>query len=461
MLARRSMTMLASLALCSVPAGAQWSTSTSTNDALVIDYGFFARALVESDGSSIFCHGPDNSVYLTRLDERGFRLWPQPVVAHYNDSTDNGGGGLIVSDGERGAIILWEDHRGAYRDPSSGEYMNEALYLQCVDSSGVVRWAPGGVPVAPAYTGRKAAIAATDGNGGVVVAWTESSFFFPGATNREVLKAARFDGQGARRWERAIDSTDRIGFRQILSHVRAGSFAYVHYVSYDSVVTGTGLSALLDTNGVMNPPYPVVGYVDRKVWHDSTLFTLSGSPTRISKTSPEGNILWDTTIPLPGGCAGFVFPSGTMVPDSRGGVFCMYLCNESLWHVDSSGIASEVVFTGLNDLRGHAFPSDDGGLVLANDSGLAQRFDGTGARKWGVAPVVYQSDPENTNFRRYAGDNKGGILVSFWTPSRGLCAQHTGRNGAPGIVPVEEDGVFLDHFAVFQNYPNPDAPPRN
>lgn len=116
------------------------------------------------------------------------------------------------------------------------------------------------------------------------------------------------------------------------------------------------------------------------------------------------------------------------------------------------------MFEGIGDI-GYAFADNVGGLVLANESGEAQRYDSLGNPLWGSAPIIYQIDPDNSYFENFWGDNNGGIIATFWTTSHGLSVQHTGRYGQPGIVPVTEPEKALPlGFELGQNYPNPFNP---
>src|SRR5262245_27089922 len=124
----KSLLILAIISAFDPIAYAQWPTSTSTDSALVINYGFRADVVTFNDGSSIFSHGIENTVYVQKFDPAGYRVWPGIVVAHDNDSSDFDGGSLIVSDSNGGAVLGWEDHRGAYWDPNYGIYRNNAYY---------------------------------------------------------------------------------------------------------------------------------------------------------------------------------------------------------------------------------------------------------------------------------------------------------------------------------------------
>jgi hypothetical protein len=441
----------------------QWSTSTPTSNALIINYGFEARVLTFDDGSSIFSHGITNSVYLTKLDPRGYRVWgPQPVVAHYNDTSDFGGGALIVSDNAGGTIVGWNDHRGAAINPITLDYYNDAWYMQRVDASGAVRWRSGGVLVVPPITGRKGGDIVTDGAGGAIFAGSEFGFVYPGAPNRERLFAARVNSNGEKLWEITLDSSleaNRIFFQGV---VRAGRYIYIDVMRYYTPTQETYQTRIVDTLGVESPYSPWAGFSANHSYRDSILFSLSypSGGNLLRKIGTLGDSLWSTVFVNPANCGSpSPFLNTTLVPDRNGGIYYVRGCRDTvLCFEGSNGLISRRVFQGIDSVGGYLFPDGSNGVVLTNLLGKAQRYDSLGATRWGILPLMYQSDPNNSYFEDFWGDNNGGILATFWTTSRGLCVQHTGRFGQPGIVPVPYAQELPRIFQLDQNFPNPFNP---
>ncbi len=445
---------------------AQWSTSPSTSDALIINYGFEARVLVFDDGSSIFSHGVTNSVYLTKLDLNGYRVWgQQPVVAHYNDTSDFGGGALIVSDNDGGALVGWNDHRGATRNPITLDYYNDAWYMQHVDANGIIRWRSGGVLVVSPMTGRKGGGLVTDGAGGAIYAAREVGFGYSGAPNRERLFATRVNSNGDKLWEVTLDSSldaNRIYFQSV---VRAGRYVYINVMRYYTPTQETYLTRIIDTSGSESVWSIWIGFFANHSWKDSILFSLSYPPgtNLLSKIGSNGDTLWETTFLNPGNCGSpSPFLNTILVPDRNGGMYYIRGCRDTVLHFAFfDGFVSQSVFPGVDGVGGYLFPDGSGGVVLANASGRAQRYDSIGMPLWGISPIVYRSDSANAYFPEFWGDNNGGILATFWSTSRGLCVQHTGRFGQPGIVPVIVVQYNPGTFQLRQNYPNPFNPTTN
>jgi hypothetical protein len=78
----------------------------------------------------------------------------------------------VMADDNGGAIIVWEDAR-----PISGQAHGYEVYTQKVDSSGILQWPSAGVRAStlpegfPEHGHRLSARIATDGAGGVIIAW--------------------------------------------------------------------------------------------------------------------------------------------------------------------------------------------------------------------------------------------------------------------------------------------------
>lgn len=256
---------------------AQWSTSTLTGNALVINYGFQARVTTMGDGSSIFAHGLYNSVYLTKLDPRGYRVWgQQPIIAHYNDSSGNTGANAIVSDGAGGAIVEWADLRGATFD-TNGVPQTSAIYVQHVDSSGSIRWPSDGVLVVPASGGWKWEWLVTDGVGGAVCVFMESSWGYPGALNRSRLGAARVNRNGEILWERTLDSSYSYDLPIFPTGAeRGGRYIYIDGYRYYQPSNETYFTRIVDTSGVVPVHSPWLEYHENTVIGDTVLFSRTG-----------------------------------------------------------------------------------------------------------------------------------------------------------------------------------------
>ncbi|KPJ61089.1 MAG: hypothetical protein AMJ46_03765 [Latescibacteria bacterium DG_63] len=126
----------------------------------------FADVIPDGAGGAIVVwedyRGPDSDIYAQRLDASGAALWPANGVPI---CTTSGGQVLpeIASDGAGGAIIVWEDRRVPGGD----------IYVQRVDASGLALWATNGVPVCTTDASQVNPEIASDGWGGAVIGWQD------------------------------------------------------------------------------------------------------------------------------------------------------------------------------------------------------------------------------------------------------------------------------------------------
>jgi hypothetical protein len=102
-----------------------------------------ARPIPDGKGGAVFCWVDERTgfknIYAQCLDSNGQRLWANQGVQICN--TDSAYWyQRIVSDGNSGAIVCWQDGR-------SGDW---DIYAQHVDSSGTVLWDTNGMPVCTA-----------------------------------------------------------------------------------------------------------------------------------------------------------------------------------------------------------------------------------------------------------------------------------------------------------------------
>ena len=110
-----------------------------------------------------FRHG-NQDIFAQRIDVNGRLLWEQdgvPVCTHPTLQDDI----KAISDGEGGAIVVWEDWRNK----------NQDIYAQRIDSNGKPVWAVNGVPVYAGTGDQYDPILAQDGTGGAIFVWFDIS----------------------------------------------------------------------------------------------------------------------------------------------------------------------------------------------------------------------------------------------------------------------------------------------
>jgi hypothetical protein len=146
--------------------GAQWG-----HDGTVVSSftGAQTRTRIVSDGEggAIIVwedlRNGDSDIYTQRMDMWGRSLWLAHGVAI---CTASGAQQYpeVVPDGTGGAIIVWDDGRNGDKD----------IYSQRVDASGAVLWVADGESLCTAADDQSGPEMATDGAGGAIVTWEDN-----------------------------------------------------------------------------------------------------------------------------------------------------------------------------------------------------------------------------------------------------------------------------------------------
>jgi FlgD Ig-like domain len=107
-------------------------------------------------------------IYAQRINALGASQWtPEGVLISATGWETNG---QIISDGAEGAIVTWHLIVSSDEFPNS----DFDLYVQRVDASGTVQWTPDGTAISTAVGNQFASTLVSDGNGGAIIAWEDS-----------------------------------------------------------------------------------------------------------------------------------------------------------------------------------------------------------------------------------------------------------------------------------------------
>ncbi|MBS0010090.1 MAG: T9SS type A sorting domain-containing protein [Bacteroidales bacterium] len=120
------------------------------NSGAIITWGDSRKAVGESD------------IYAQRISHDGTVLWTSDGVEvcnylYFQDSP------VIIGDGDGGAIIAWQDTR-------SGNY---DIYAQRINAEGEFQWTEHGIPVCSAAQNQQSAAIVSDGEGGAIIVWQD------------------------------------------------------------------------------------------------------------------------------------------------------------------------------------------------------------------------------------------------------------------------------------------------
>ncbi len=442
---------------------AQWSTSPYADSGLYVCPGFQPGIVTFDDGSSIVLGLLSSYIYAQKLDAYGNKVWSQPVMVFHNDSSDmsdmtiSDNVSWYCSDGDGGVILFWQDYRGAYAPPFYGStYQNNTTHIQRVDKYGNVMWGADGITVSGLSEGFSTARIASDGDSGCVVLLSQVGYGYPGAPNENHLNIARYDGDGIKLWQTVLDSSSNSSGDNGLNYIKKGGRHY--YLSfYDG---GEIREELIKDDGDISS-YKGMSLTAVLVLSNGNVFfeDYSNSPSsyKLSMIDSKGDTLWEKTLDSSN------YTNGATVPDSNGGLYDIYVRNDTVMHIDPSGnftynAFKEIVPRGTAAFGGPYYPDGRGGIISI-DLSTAWRYDGSGRMVWPDS-VIFFVDPLNAYSPYYAPDNNGGMIIVYWSRVGGIFAQHTGRGGKLGVitwVKLASDKT-PNSFELYQNYPNPFNP---
>jgi hypothetical protein len=322
----------------------------------------------------------------------------------------------IVSDGAGGAVVTWFDQRSSDGD----------IYAQLVNASGVSQWAGDGVAVCTSPGYQYSFRTASDGAGGVIVAWCDSR-----SGNSDVY-GQRVDAAGSVQWATngvALCATTGEQYGSEIASDGAGG-AIVVWVDArvsDGDVYAQRVNALGAVQWVSNgvPVCDVAGYQ----------YSLS-----IASDGAGGAVIaWED------------YRTGdydiyAQRVDASGGV---------LW---LSGGVSLCTVAGNQDFPRIA-PDGNGGAIVEwwdfggkNGDIYAQRIGTGGAVQWTVNGVALVTATADQLDPRIISDGAGGAIVA-WTDARSGNADIYGqRLDAMGTVQWASVGVPLCTAASYQSF---------
>ena len=109
--------------------------------------------------------GETYDIYVSRIDRQGNAVWSPsgiPVCTAPDDQTNI----AMIPDGTGGAIIAWDDYR-------NGAYGNQDIFAQRVNGNGAMQWAANGVAICTAAGDQYGSSLISDGEGGAIISWND------------------------------------------------------------------------------------------------------------------------------------------------------------------------------------------------------------------------------------------------------------------------------------------------
>jgi hypothetical protein len=357
-------------------------------------------------------------IFVQRIDRYGYNRWTANGVGICTNAADQSAP-VITADGNSGAIIAWVDRRNGNRD----------VYAQRIDSSGNILWTADGIPVAIKPGTQQDLHIVSDGANGAIIIWQDSSV---GAWD---IYAQHLDGSGNTTWI-------------------SGGIAICSAPLYQ-----------------INPKMSEDGYGGALItWQDFR----NGNDYNIyaQRINSSGVLLWASGgvgVCLSGGTqsnpkirAGANATSLIVWQDKRFGIdFDIYA-----QALDSSGVALwnsngvTVCNAGGNQSGLDITTENIQGLIVAwkdarsgNDDIYVQRMNNSGVVQWtanGIAIATGAAPQINPNV---IGDNFGGAIIVWQDSSAGNWDVKSQRIDANGNIQWQVNGVSVGIAAGSQTSP--------
>jgi len=345
----------------------------------------------------------------------GMPYW-EPDGIRLSTSADYNIAPHVVGDGSGGIYAVWGEEinkaaRGTKPEvaatPGGIPLAGNAIHAQHADADGDTLWGPGGIEVTAPGQGSYLYGAATDGEGGLLVAWVSGG----------IPLVQRFNAAGERSWGSSgvvvMETVDPIGGVVVVSDGAGGAIVVLQ------VFYGTDANIYaqrVDLLGV--PRWSLTGVAVCEAADEQS------NPGVVSDGQRGAIITWT---------------------DLRDGDYTdiyaqrMDMAGQPVWTADGIQIS-----TSPDDDEVQEIVSDgDGGAIIAWQTGLfttfhisAQRVDASGNVLWGSGGVVVSNAPGGQVGVSLASDGAGGVLAA-WSDWRtfaqtSIYAQRVERNGFLG-----------------------------
>jgi PKD repeat protein len=295
----------------------------------------------------------------------------------------------ITTDGQGGVIVVWTDNRTGGSD----------IFAQRVNASGGPQWALNGVPVSADPSTQYAPTIASDGNGGAVIAWEDYR------EGTSAIFAQRLGSSGSRAW------TEGGGFDGIkICSVFGGK-------NFPQIVSEPDGSAVVTWQDQRAGTFQYGIFAQR-------IRTASGDATKMERVwNPDG---MEVISQFGGGdyqATASDGIGGVMVAwvdrlGANADVRAQHICNDGTkrW-----GLAGALVAGGTGHQLSPGVVNDAGGGAFfswadnrtGNYDIRAQRLNVDGTAQWGVDGVVPSSATGDQISPQISSDGAGGIVVAW------------------------------------------------
>ena len=355
----------------------------------------------------------NNDIYAQRIDSTGTVKWAFDGVAVCTDVNEQINP-QIVMDGQGGAIITWQDARNEKSD----------IYTQAIDSNGVVKWTSNGVAICTVINYRYNPQLVSDGQGGAIIAWYDTR-----------------NGSGDI-YAQAVDSTGILKWTPLVGNALDGisiCTANDNQLGPQLVSDGQGGAIIVWQDYRNTNDYDI--YAQAVDSTGTVKWTENGVPICMSVDAQQGTKI------VTDGQGGAIFTWY----DKRSGVYDIYAQS-----IDSNGVVKwtsngVAICTATNIQQNSQIVTDgQGGAIIAwqdkrsgtNDV-YAQAIDGTGTVKWaenGIAVCMATNVQQNPQI---VSDGQKGAIIAWQDKRSGAYDIYAQAVDSTGAVKWTSDGVAI------------------
>ena len=412
---------------------AQWSTDATINNSISTTQNnqSFPKIVSDGSGGAIIVweddrNGASNSnIYAQRIDSNGLIQWATDGIAICTSANDQKYV-EIISDGNGGAIIAWNDYRNSTSDYD--------IYAQKINSSGIVQWSNNGVAICTATNSNYNPQMITDGNGGAIITWMDNRI----DTNNGDIYAQSINSSGVVQWIAdgvvICGNTAQNDFPEIVTDGKGGAIItwmdtrgsffdiYAQQINSSGVVQWTN-NGIIICNAANSQSYPSI------VSDNNGGAIVSWTDSRNSINSPD--------------------------------IYAQLVNSNGIIQWSYNGVA---ICTSFGDQNSPVMVSDgSGGAIIAwtdyrttaNSADVyAQRINSTGIVQWATNGVAISKEAYNQWLPNIISDGNGGAIIT-WEDKRlvsysDIYTQHINFNG---IVQWTTNGIPISTATNIQRNP--------
>ena len=378
-----------------------------------------------------------SDIFAQRIDASGVVQWTANGIPICN-TPEYQFRPIIISDGSGGAIIAWNDWRGG------GASFN--IYVQKINSSGIVQWAANGVLLGNPTGAEQFLSLVSDDAGGAIITWEDTRI----NNNDPDIYVQKINALGQVLWTEdgvLICNAYSSGLPTSTSDGAGG--AIIAWVDNRDTVSNHIYCQRIDANG--NVQWPTNGVSIRSIQFGGGV-----APTIASDDSGGAIIAWED---LREGSLGFdiyaqkINASGTVQWAQNGVAICQAAEYQVVPKIISDGSGGAIITWG--DKRAGGVFGDI----------YAQKINASGVVQWAADGVAISTAVKDQNTPTIIPNGSGGAIIT-WGDKRNdfisaydIYTQMVNSNGFLGEVSdIDEESDIVMSFDMLQNYPNPFNP---